>query len=173
MAWQDFMLPMLRVMVNDIAATTYPDDTLEQVLVVAAMQVSQETFFSQNFRADMVNVDITPDPTVDATLDDSYTNLVCLKAACIVNTGDAATAASQAISVKDGTSSIDLRGALEGKMQLLRQGWCAVYKDAKMNYQVQAVDAAGAAVMTPFRIFAFGPGYLRGIPANYRPESVL
>lgn len=167
------MLPMLRVMVNDIASTTYPDDTLEQVLVVAAMQVSQEARFSSSFRADMVNIDISPDPTEEATLDDSYTNLVCLKAACIVNTGDAATAASQAIAVKDGTSSIDLRGALEGKMALLKQGWCAVYKDAKLSYQCQAVEAAGAAVMTPFRIFAFGPGFLRGTPANFRPDSTI
>lgn len=167
MAWQDTMTAILRVMLNDIASVTYTDDTLEQTLCVAAFQVASG-MKEFEFKVDMVNIDISPDPTDDATLNDSFTNLVCIKAACIVDTGSAAKAAGQAIAVKDGTSSIDLRGALAGKLALLEKGWCSVFKDAKFNYQVQSIEAAGAAVMTPFRIFAHGYGPLRDIPGRYR-----
>ena len=168
MAWQDTMIPMLRVMVNDIAEATFQDDTLEQTLVVAAFQISAD-FQEFDFRADIANVRITPDPTVAATQNDSYVNLVCMKAACIVDTGSAASAASQAIAVKDGSSSIDLRGALAGKLALLEKGWCNVFKDAKCTYQTQACEAAGAAVMTPFRVFAGSYSALRDIPGRHRP----
>lgn len=168
MAWQDSMIPMVRVMVNDIDATTYTDDTLEQVLVVAAFQVCGD-LQEFDFKVDIVNSQITPDPTAVATENDSFVNLACIKAACIVDTGAAAKAASQAISVKDGTSAIDLRGALAGKLALLEKGWCNVFKDAKFSYQTQSLEAAGAAVMTPFRLFASSYSSLRNIPGRYRP----
>lgn len=166
MAWQDSMIPMLRLMVNDVASTTYADDTLEQSLVVAAFQIGAE-FRTFEFVANIANVDISPDPTEPETQNDSYVNLVCIKAACIIDTGSAAKAASQAIAVKDGSSSIDLRGALQGKLALLKEGWCSVLKEAKYTYQMQLSEAAGAAIMTPFRVFS-GYGSLRDIPGRYR-----
>ncbi len=164
MAWQDVMLGLLRPMVNDMASTTYTDDTLEQVLVAAAFQVLREPLaFDYAYVADIENVDIIPDPTDADSQDDGFVNLVAIKAACIVDTGSAAGAATQAIMVKDGASMIDLRGNLAGKLALLRQGWCATYKDAKFEKQSQSVDTAGAAVMTPFRLYASGVG----VPGGY------
>ncbi len=153
MAWQDFMTPMLRVMVNDIDATIYVDDTLEQTLMVAAFQVCGE-LSEFKYVVDMDNVEIKPDPTKTLTRDDSFVNLVCIKAACIIDTGAAAKAASQAIAVKDGSSAIDLRGALSGRLALLEKGWCNIFKDAKFSYQTQSIEAAGAAILTPFRLYA-------------------
>lgn len=162
------MLPMLRVMVNDITSETYQDDTLEQVICVAAFQVAAE-FAEFAFVADVANVDISPDPTSGDSQNDSFVNLVCLKAACIIDNGSAAKAASQAISVKDGTSSIDLRGVLAGKLELLKRGWCSVFKDAKFDYQTQSLESAGSVVMTPFRLYASASMALREIPSRYRP----
>lgn len=155
MAWQDTMGEILRSMVDDLDDDNrkFTDERLERVLVVAAFQVSQELEFSQTFVSVFDNTEITPDPTLTATKDDSFTNLTCMKAACIIDRGSAATAASQAIAVKDGTSSIDLRGILGGKLKLLEKGWCAVYDDAKFEYQSGSVRIAGAAVMTPFRLY--------------------
>lgn len=159
MAWQDVMLGLLRPMVNDMASTTYQDDTLEQVLVVAAFQVLREPLdFAYSYVADIENIEITPDPTDADSQDDAFVNLVAIKAACIVDTGSAAGAATQAIMVKDGASMIDLRGALAGKLALLKQGWCATYKETKFEYQSQSLETAGAAVMTPFRLYASGYG---------------
>jgi hypothetical protein len=80
-----------------------------------------------------------------------------LKAACIIDRGAASIAAKQAIRVHDGNSSIDLRGAMIGKIALLKAGgWCAVYEDAKLEYQTGQVRIAGAAIMSPFRLYAQG-----------------
>ncbi len=152
MAWQVELIEVLRVLVNDLTETpVYSDQTLKRVLLVAGLQLSQELVFSQTYLADVVQAEFTPDPTVTASRDESFINLVCLKAACIIDRGAAATAAKQAIAVKDGSSAIDLRGVSAGKLALLAKGWCAVFEDAKLEYQSGQVRVAGAAVMTPFR----------------------
>jgi hypothetical protein len=161
MAWDEEMLLVVRVMVNDQEAQTYTDDSLLRLILVAAFQVAQELPFPLDYRADVVNETLTPDPTM-GTRDESFINLVCLKAACIADRGAAILAAKQAIAVKDGTSAIDLRGNLQGKLKLLEKGWCAVYTDAKAEYlTTQSGGIAGAAVMTPFRLYAHQNDYNR------------
>jgi hypothetical protein len=158
MAWDDDLTTILRVLVADTNSVTYTDDTLEQTLVVAAFQVLQQLDFAQTYTVSIANVTIVPDPTVSPTKDDAFSNLVCLKAACITDRGAAITAANRAIAVRDGSSSIDLRTILEGKLKLLKQGWCAVYEEARTEYLTTQGGEAGAAIMTPFRTIARG-GY--------------
>lgn len=154
MAWQTELVELLRVMVNDLADTpTYSDYRLQRVLVVAAFQVSTELDFSRDFVVDVTAQTITPDPTDGDDRNDAFTNLVCMKAACITDRGEAAAAAKQAIAVRDGTSAIDLRGNLQGKLKLLEKGWCAAYDDAKLEYQAGQVHTAGAAIIGPFRFW--------------------
>jgi hypothetical protein len=150
MAWQDEMTTILRSLVNDMQSTTYDDDTLTQVLAVAALQVTQQLDFPQNFTVRVSLGEITPDPTDDATRNDSFVNLVTQKAACIIDHGSAIQAAQQAISVRDGTSAVDLTGILKGRLAVLKQGWCAAYEQTKLEYR-NGQGVAGAAVMTPFR----------------------
>lgn len=156
MAWQDEMRTILRVMINDVAEVTYTDNSLETILLVGARQVGLEMKFSQNFVSNITSTSITPDPTddVNGTRDDSYINLTCLKAACIIDRGEAKTTANQAINLVDNSSRVDLTETARAKIKLLEKGWCAVYDDAKLEYLSGQSRVAGAAVMTPFRIFA-------------------
>jgi hypothetical protein len=174
MAWQDEMIIILRTLVSDVTAITYSDDTLATTLVVAGRYVSQELVFSQRYACDVVNQAITPDPSVAASRDESFINLTCYKAACFIDRGSAIIAAQQAISVKDGSSSVDLRGILEGKLKLLDKGWCAVYDDAKLEYQAGQVRIAGAAVMGPFRVYArsIGSGFFTSVPGREREAFI-
>ncbi len=149
--WQDEMTEMLRVLVNDPDSTLYDDDKLQKTLAVAAFQVSRELTFAATYTVSVSTVSISPDPTLTATKDESYTNLVCLKAAAIADRGSAILAARRAISVRDGSSAIDLRGPLQGWLALLDKGWGAVYDAAKLDYQIGSSPVAGAAVMGPFR----------------------
>jgi uncharacterized protein (UPF0210 family) len=162
MPWQDEMIPTLRVMLNDLSETapTYSDDRLEQVLVVAAKMVSAELGLTDTYRISVANVTMSPDPTAAATKNDSFVNLVTLKAACVVDRGVALVGANRAIYVKDGASAIDLRGVSEAKLKLLEKGWCAVYEDAKFEHQNGLAGAAGAMVLTPFRL------YLNSLPGD-------
>lgn len=164
MAWEDDMLTMLRVLVNDQAETTYSESSLLKTLVVAAFQVNQELDFTYDFVVSISNETIQPDPTATATKDESFVNLTCLKAACLIDRGSAMVAANRAIAVRDGSSAIDLRGVIQSKLKLLEKGWCAVYEDAKFEYQKDQHSVAGAIVMTPFRMYAQG---------GYSPINIL
>ncbi len=158
MAWEDEMVAILRVLVADNDSETYDDDTLEKNICVAAFQVLRELPFSQVFSVSVSDQTLSPDPTVGATKDDSFVNLVTQKAACITDRGSAMKAAGQAIAVKDGASAIDLRSIVESKLKVLKIGWCAVYDDTKLEYQSGAYGIAGACVMTPFRTYLSGDG---------------
>lgn len=161
MAWQTEMVRYLRYCVFDLDpnSPTYSDQRLQELLVWSAQLVEQELDFSQQFVADQDGLTITPDPTdrvgPPPTRDDSFVNLVVMKAACVVDRGEVRAAIGQAIRVRDGTSSIDLRGVMEGKLKLLlKGGWCAAFDDAKVQYLLNKSHIAGAAIMSPFRVWA-------------------
>ena len=58
---------------------------IKQVVVVAAMNVNREVSFTETYSVDIVNETISPDPTVESSLDNDFTALVALKAACILD----------------------------------------------------------------------------------------
>lgn len=151
MAWADEMVTILRYMVNDADATTYSDDRLTYTLVVAAQLIKTEVTFSTSYSVNVNNQTISPDPTTASPRDESYINLVCLKAAAMTDHGSAIQAARRAISVRDGSSAIDLRGQLEGWLKLLEKGYKALYEQAKLEYKMGQTPIAGAMVLTPFR----------------------
>jgi hypothetical protein len=157
MAWQDELVATLRVMLGDLSATpTYSDDSLEQTLVVGAFQVSASIPFNPPFAASVSNVTLTPDPTLDATRNDSFSNLTTLRAAAILDRTEASLYARRGIIVKDGSSAIDLSKVADAKLRLLEKGWNAVYEDARWEYLYNRIqNVAGAAVLTPFRLFAW------------------
>ena len=157
MSWQGEMTIILRVMLNDLAAATYTDQTLQQSLVVAAQLVKNELDFPIAYTTDVVNVLISPDPTIAPNRNENFINLACLKAACVSDRGQASI--STGIMVKDGSSVVDLREQFKGKLELLKQGWCKAYSDAKFEYQSGLAGIAGAAIMTPFRVFATNGAY--------------
>lgn len=168
MAWDDELVAVVRVMVNDPDSATFSENSLINALLVAAMQVKHELALDVDYAINVSNQTLSPDPTLAATLDESFSNLMCLKAACIVDRGAAILAAKQAIRVRDGSSSIDLTGALTGKLRLLEKGgWCSAYQDAKLDYQRDRLAVAGQAVLGPFRMFARNNAYRQGPRGNW------
>ncbi len=155
--WQAEMITLLRVLVDDLSSPyTYTDGRMTQVLAVAAQLVTAELTFPYDFQVNIQALTITPNPTDRAgTRDDNFINLVCIKAACLIERGESRKSVGQSIAIRDGSSSIDLRGSMDGRLKLLEKGWCAVYEDTKLEYQASRNGAiAGAAIMTPFRVFA-------------------
>lgn len=158
MSWQTEMVETLYIMLGDLEKVVYSTTNLERVIVVAAQMVASELNFSQSFESSIDDLDITPDPTdrVNQTRDDSFINLTCIKAACIINRGDAFKNAGKALKVRDiGGVSIDTTETFKAKFNLLEKGgWCAVYSEEKFDYQLSSTIVAGAAIMSPFRIYA-------------------
>lgn len=157
--WQIELGTVLRVLLNDLVVPyQYSDSRIYQLLTVSAQQVqASNVSFPLIYTVNIPDLTITPDPTdSDAgTRDESFINLVTLKAACITTHGEARTAAKQGISIRDGSSAIDLRGPLEGRLKLIQIGYCKAYEDSKLEYQTARIGVvAGAAILTPFRVFA-------------------
>lgn len=157
MAWQDTTLTLLRVYINDLDETAYrfTDERLEQMIVVGMWRVQQDDDTFADFTVDVVNVDVTPDPTATATQDDSFVNLAVANAACLIDRGAVQLAADQALRVKDVGSEVDLREVFKAKQAVVRDGYCAVYQKALRDYKTgNSAGIAGAAIMTPFRAYA-------------------
>lgn len=178
MAWQDDMTIVLRCMTNDLTKVTYTDDTLQQVIVVAAYQLCAEGLeFSQTFAVSISDVTISPDPTDPTTADLGFVNLTTLKAASVIDRGNAVVAAQRAIAVRDGGSSVNLEGVFRSQFALLQKGgWSAAYDQAKLEYLSGNTRLAGAAILTPFRMWAYGgygtesmEGYLGGYDGGGEP----
>lgn len=159
MAWQDEMTIISRTLVNDLGATRYTDDELEQVLVVSARFVQREIpSFADLYAADAVNITLAPDPTVAPDRNEDFIDLVCLQCACLLDRHSAMGAASQAIMIQDGSSKIDLREAFKARLELIKRGWCAVYAERRDEYLTGAygMGTVGRAIMTPIRTLAQG-----------------
>ena len=81
MAFEDPMLEMVRVLVDDMDEDNekFSEDTLLRVIYVAAFQVKDEVELDADYSVSIVNQTISPDPSVEATLDESFMNLAAMK----------------------------------------------------------------------------------------------
>lgn len=161
MAWDIDAVELLRVLINDLdAEPAYTDERLIRVLVASAFQVMRKAEFSQIFIVDIGRQTITPDPTdsTNSTNDEHFVNLMCLKAACIIDTGSAIKAANTAIAGKDLNNTFDLKGVATSTLSLLEKGYCATF-DATFNEYLSGDGSVSAAVMGPFRVYARNYGY--------------
>lgn len=145
MHWQESTLIMIRHIINDVDYTAYKysDDRLLSAIMVAAKLVELELDFSNQYTVDVGDQTITPDPETDTV----FLNLVVLKTAVIILGGEVKKEAANSISIRDGVSSIDLRGVSSTLMQL--------YKDLSDKYDELAMyygfsGNSGKAILGPY-----------------------
>lgn len=166
MAWQDTMIIMLRILVNDVEDTpTYSDSRMEQILTVSAMYVNQEMDFDNTYTVDVVSPDISPDPV--GVNDIAFINFVVLKAACITDFSTFRTKALQSgIKAKCGPATLETTKHLDGFKQLLESGPCQAYEALKQNW-VFGDGRLIKAIMSPFVSNDFDPQGLASSCGNY------
>jgi hypothetical protein len=150
-AWMPEMVRIVRHLINDLAdSPTYADIRLGELILVAAQQVIAELTFDQTYSVNVDSLSLSPDPTA-GTRDDDFIHLTCLKAACILDLGAARARAGMAgINVKDSMGSISTNvGLMDGFKLLFAQGACAMYTEAKKQYQFGSMRHIRA-ILTPF-----------------------
>lgn len=147
MAWNNEMTVILRHLIDDVCATVYTDSRLEETIIVAAQLVNLEVDFDKVYTIDIDALILTPDPT-HAVRDDAFINLVVLKAACIITSGEAKAHALQAIKIKDGPTEIDT-GQRHKALEVRSLQVCEEFNRAKLQY-VAGNGRVGQAVLTPF-----------------------
>ena len=81
MAWQDQMSTIVRYIVNDVDSTnyTFSDERIETSILVASQLVINEIDFVQTYTIDVEGGTISPDPTVTATKDNDFINIISLR----------------------------------------------------------------------------------------------
>lgn len=171
--WQTDLVELIRGVLLDFdEPPIYTDARLQRLAVVAAHFVIAEGEFD-GYYADLGSTDITPDPTDKTNTDyynESLTNLIAIKAGCLMDNGEARKAAGQAVDIADGTSRISVRGISAARLAILQQGWCKHYDKLLADYFAGFSELPiGAAVLSPFRNSVPGTEHAFG---DYSPNDI-
>tara|TARA_R110000824_G_scaffold293670_2_gene481968 strand:- start:606 stop:1106 length:501 start_codon:yes stop_codon:yes gene_type:complete len=146
MPWKTDLVLMLRSIIGDLDRAKFTDERLKQILVVGAYNVVNDADFSTSYTVDVAKVSISPDPISESDTD--FSTLTVYKSACILLGSEVKTEASNAISIKDGPSSIDLRG-VTANLTNLYNDLCAKYDALLKTYQYNNT-LVGQAVLGPY-----------------------
>ena len=141
---------MVRYLISDVDPVNYKYSPrrLETTILVAAQMLTTETDLNEDYSINVETCLLDPDPTDEATKDDDFIALVILKTACIMLGGEIRAEAGNAIAVKDGPSSIDLRG-VTGTLNTLYRDMCAKYDQLLLDYKA-GNSLAGHAILGPY-----------------------
>lgn len=146
MAWKTDLVLMLRSLVGDLDMTTYTDERLKQIIVAGAYNVANDADFTEPYVIDVTAVSISPDP-IDKK-DTDFSALTVFKSACILMGSEAKTQSTNAISIKDGPSSIDLR-AVSKNYYTLYKDFCNQYEAMLKTYQYNNT-LVGQVILGPY-----------------------
>lgn len=161
MAWKEEIPIIVRTWINDLSDTpTYSNDRILQLITVAAQYVSREISFTNSYSVDIVNKEITPDPTTLGEKDVDFIGFVSLKASCILDQSSLRTkAASEGIRASLGPANLSVNGSLRGYEIILSQGPCYLYDNLKTEYEIGNANIVKA-VLSPFVGNNFDARYL-------------
>lgn len=159
MSWQNELTIITRTLINDLNEPyEFSDERLQQLLTVAGKYVQFDVNLEHAYNIDVVNSNITPDPTIDN--DSIFVSLCCLKAACIVDQSNLRTrAALEGIRTSLGSANLTVQGSLQGFIAILDKGPCALYDELTSHWDVRNASA-WAAILSPFVNNRYDPRYL-------------
>ena len=158
MAWYDSIVPMVRVLVNDVDEETYTSFRLQKVGLVAASYVVSQIPFDNNYVVNIVASSISPNPETTSPKDYTFINLVSLKSAVLITSSELKTKTRQQISVKDGPSTIELKEVGES-LTAQAEAVLDAYNFAVTNY-LAGNSIGGCAVTTPTAVFIEPPRFI-------------
>ena len=162
MSWQLEIPIIVRTLINDLSDTpTYSDDRLQQTIVVAATYVQREMNFDHQYSIDLLNLNISPDPTDSSIRDDDFLGFVALRSACFLDQSTFRTKAiSEGIRSQLGPASVAVNGNLRGYQMILETGPCGMYDKLKLEYEIGNIKYVKA-VLGPFVGNKFAPQNIR------------
>lgn len=170
MSWQLEIPIIVRSWINDLSdSPTYSDERIQQLILVAGQYVSLEVNLKNTYSINLVDMEITPDPTLLDSKDLDFIGLTALKAACILDHSSLRTkAAMEGIRASLAGASLAVGGALKGYETIIAQGPCALYTKLRMDYEFGGAQAIRA-VLSPFVGNNFDPTSL-SYPGDFRRD---
>lgn len=147
MNW-DYLIQMLRVLIQDYDGSEFTDDRLKQIMSVAAHYVNKEIFFSVTYTVNVTSPDISPDPTDEP--DDIFINFVVLRSACMIDQGSLRSAAMiSGLEATCGPATMKTLRRMDGFGTLIDSGYCKTYDELKKQYSFGNTSFCKA-VLSPF-----------------------
>jgi len=156
MSWNIEIPIIVRTLINDLGDTpTYSDERILQTIAVAAKYVQFDVTLDHPYIIDVVNPEISPDPTIDN--DSIFISLVGLKAACIIDQSTLRTkAALEGIKAALGPAQLSVAGSLAGFNLIIDKGPCAAYDELVSHWDVKEATSIRA-ILSPFVGNKFDP----------------
>ena len=150
MSWQGQMSTIVRHLINDVDPSDYKfsADRIETTILVAAQLSIMNVDFGNTYSINVETCYLSPDPTDADKLDTAFITLVSLRAACIIIGSEIRSESGNAIAIKDGPSSIDLRG-VTGTLTALYKDLCEKYEHNLLEYRTGNA-IAGHAILGPY-----------------------
>lgn len=159
--WEVEIPVIVRTLINDMGPNpSYSDDRINQAATVAATYVQQEVNLATTYTIDVVEITISPDPSVTATRDNDFLSFLALRTACLLDQSTFRTkAALEGIKTNLGPANLAVGGHLAGYKTILDQGPCALYQQLTLDYNIGNASAVQA-ILSPFVGNKFDPAYL-------------
>jgi hypothetical protein len=170
MSWQGQMSTIVRHLVNDVDSSNYKftADRIETTILVAAQLSIMNVDFGNTYSINVEQCKLSPDPTDADTLDTAFITLVSLRTACIIIGSEIRSESGNAIAIKDGPSSIDLRG-VTNTLTVLYKDLCDKYDHSLLEYRAGNA-VAGHAILGPY---SPGSDFVRHNDPDHRSGGIL
>ena len=146
MAWTTDLVLFVRTLIGDLDSAKYSDARLQQIIAVSAYKVNDQADFDSTYTVDISAVTISPDPVTG--IDTDFTVLTAYQAACIIIGSEVKTESANSIMLRDGPSSIDLRG-VSGSLNKLYDDLCDKFEQLMTVYK-STNSIHGQAVLGPY-----------------------
>ena len=154
MAWETEMTIIVRHIIGDLDSDNYnfSDARIEESILVAAQLIHNEMEFFIDYTIEVDNGSLTPDPTTTgvstSNKDDDFIALCCLRSGLLLTNSLLRTYALKAISIRDGASSLDMRGIVAG-LKMVNDDLTKKYEDVKLNYETGKLGF-GKVILSPY-----------------------
>ena len=154
MAWQNEMVIIVRHIIGDLDTGNYnfSDSRIEESILVAAQLIHNEMEFTINYDIEVDNGMLTPDPTTTpvspSNKDDDFIALCCLRCGLLLTNSLLRTYALKAFSIRDGASSLDMRGVVAG-LKIVNDDLTKKYEDVKLAYETGKLGL-GKVILSPY-----------------------
>jgi hypothetical protein len=147
MPWNIDLVTMVRSLIGDMAGSTYSDNRLRQMIVIAAFEVNNSANIERSYEIDISRVTITPDPVEEKDL--NFCVMTAYKAAVLIIQGEIRNQSLNSITISDGTSSINLTDVTRS-LQALYKDLSTIYEDLLQTYVMEESSLNAQAILGPY-----------------------
>ena len=149
--WQIEIPIVVRALIGDYNENTnYSDDRINQIAIVSSQYVVSEINLNKKYTINIINNDISPDPSHPDSRDADFIRFWGLKTACLIDQSSLRTRAlSSGVRTSLASALLDIDSNVDSYKLLLENGPCNVYNKLRLEYNIGNASLLQA-VLSPF-----------------------